>query len=254
MIKKNSTTKYLLYAIGEIILVVIGILIALSINNSNEERKFRKQEVKYLKNLQADIKLERVNNDSIIKYRGGTVKAAARLLDFKTLETALDVMELEMTINQVFSRQIFLPTNNTYKELLSSGNLNYITNDAIKYQLLELDKMYVSINNSEHHMYREYEEYLYNVSIKNGEVLNLLDVQKTAATGTPAYSAPSQIPVLTVIPDYNRLLKINEFRNGLKLSVMNNVGLKSAHKKMIHLLLKLNELIEKDLQKDGDYD
>jgi sensor domain CHASE-containing protein len=39
MIKENRTSKYLLYAIGEIVLVVIGILIALSINNSNQERK-----------------------------------------------------------------------------------------------------------------------------------------------------------------------------------------------------------------------
>jgi len=39
MIKENRVRKYLLYAIGEIILVVVGILIALSINNSNERRK-----------------------------------------------------------------------------------------------------------------------------------------------------------------------------------------------------------------------
>ena len=39
MIKENKVSKYLLYAIGEIILVVIGILIALSINNWNEQMK-----------------------------------------------------------------------------------------------------------------------------------------------------------------------------------------------------------------------
>jgi len=39
MLKENRVRKYLLYAIGEIILVVVGILIALSINNSNERRK-----------------------------------------------------------------------------------------------------------------------------------------------------------------------------------------------------------------------
>ena len=44
MIKENKVSKYFLYAIGEIILVVIGILIALSINNWNEDKKNRELE------------------------------------------------------------------------------------------------------------------------------------------------------------------------------------------------------------------
>ena len=55
---ENKTSKYFKYAIGEIVLVVIGILIALQINNWNEERKTRRQEVKYLKNLHKNISLE----------------------------------------------------------------------------------------------------------------------------------------------------------------------------------------------------
>ena len=58
MIKENKVSKYLLYAIGEIVLVVIGILIALSINNWNENRKERQVELKILK----EIKLA-LNND-----------------------------------------------------------------------------------------------------------------------------------------------------------------------------------------------
>jgi hypothetical protein len=248
LLTENKFTKYLLYAAGEIILVVVGILIALSINNSNEDKKTRRQEVKYLKNLQTDIGLEIINNDSLINYRAFTAKAAARILDFKTLESVNDIMALEQNVNQVFSRETFIPTNNTFKELLSSGNLSYITNDSIKDYLLELDKMYVSIGNGEHHMYREYEEYLYNVSIKNGPVLNLLDVQKIAATGLFHFADPLQIPVETVLSDYNRLLKKHEFRNGLKLSVMNNIGLKNIHGVMTQHLKKLNELIQNDLE------
>lgn len=240
----------MLYAIGEIVLVVIGILIALSINNGNEARKARKQEIKYLKNLQTDITLEFINNDSIINYRAITAKAAARILDFKILETASDVIALEHSLQQVFSRYPFIPTNNTYKELLSSGNLNYIINDSIKDYLLELDKMYVYISSKEDHMYREYEEYLYNVIVKNGEALNLLDIQKTAATGLLSFANPSQIAVTTVIPEYCSLLNKSEFRNGLKLSVMNNVGLKNMHSAMTAHLQKLNELIQNDLNKD----
>ena len=48
LIEKNRTGKYLKYAIGEIILVVIGILIALSINNWNDSRLENKTEIKIL--------------------------------------------------------------------------------------------------------------------------------------------------------------------------------------------------------------
>ncbi len=51
MLTENKFSKYLIYAIGEIILVVIGILIALQINNANENRKSAKQENLYLKRL-----------------------------------------------------------------------------------------------------------------------------------------------------------------------------------------------------------
>jgi hypothetical protein len=51
----NKPMKYARYAVGEIALVVIGILIALQINNWNEERKLRIQEIKTLKELSADL-------------------------------------------------------------------------------------------------------------------------------------------------------------------------------------------------------
>ena len=46
MVKENRVSKYILYAIGEIVLVVIGILIALSINNWNEQKKNRRENKK----------------------------------------------------------------------------------------------------------------------------------------------------------------------------------------------------------------
>ena len=52
---ENKTGKYFKYAIGEIILVVIGILIALQINNWNENRKQTALEIKHLKELKSDI-------------------------------------------------------------------------------------------------------------------------------------------------------------------------------------------------------
>lgn len=55
LLASNKTGKYLKYAIGEIVLVVIGILIALQINNWNENRKSRTLELKTLRELRADL-------------------------------------------------------------------------------------------------------------------------------------------------------------------------------------------------------
>jgi len=61
LLSEGKNAKYIKYAIGEVVLVVIGILIALSINNWNEERKFKALEIKILADLKNDIK-ENINN------------------------------------------------------------------------------------------------------------------------------------------------------------------------------------------------
>lgn len=61
LLMENKTSKYFKYAIGEIILVVIGILIALQINNWNEDRKEVQLEISILKDIKSDLK-ENINN------------------------------------------------------------------------------------------------------------------------------------------------------------------------------------------------
>jgi hypothetical protein len=65
---ENKFTKYLLYAIGEIILVVIGILIALQINNSNEQRKNEVIALQLLKQVQTDLVKNIEEADEMIEF------------------------------------------------------------------------------------------------------------------------------------------------------------------------------------------
>lgn len=247
---ENKPSRYLAYAIGEIVLVVIGILIALSINNWNEGNKLKKIEEHYLEDLKSDINLEIQNNSDLIKVRWATAKAASEMIDFKVLQTASDLLALERSIQAVFQRVNFIPTNNTYKELLSSGNLNLISNDAIKESLLELDKKYVQIATAEYHMYREYEEYLYNNAVTQATVLNLFDFEKTANDGAIVLKEVSEISTGSPISEYNKLLNEKSFMNGLKLAVMNNVSLKAMHEELSLDLRALIELITEELPKN----
>ena len=63
---KGQTTKYLKYAIGEILLVVIGILIALQINNWNDQRKLKQQEQTYYCKISEDLITDLENIDRVL--------------------------------------------------------------------------------------------------------------------------------------------------------------------------------------------
>ena len=67
LLSEGKTGKYLKYAIGEIALVVIGILIALQINNWNENRKDNFVELKILESLNNDLKTDIDNLKGMIK-------------------------------------------------------------------------------------------------------------------------------------------------------------------------------------------
>ena len=77
LLMENKTAKYFKYAIGEIILVVIGILIALQLNNANEERKLKEKESHALTEIVSDLshnvsELNKlVGNDTIALGRVG---------------------------------------------------------------------------------------------------------------------------------------------------------------------------------------
>jgi hypothetical protein len=78
----NKPIKYLRYAIGEIVLVVIGILIALSINNWNTNRVNKQQEITVLKNIKQDINFDTLDIGFNLSYHKKFLKAEQDLLNF----------------------------------------------------------------------------------------------------------------------------------------------------------------------------
>ncbi|SFR52130.1 hypothetical protein SAMN04490243_2556 [Robiginitalea myxolifaciens] len=82
LIAENRVSKYLLYAIGEIILVVIGILIALSINNWNEKQKDLAQEQLILKQLRAEYQSNLAQLDEKVLMREEGIEACHQLLSY----------------------------------------------------------------------------------------------------------------------------------------------------------------------------
>ena len=78
---ENKTGKYFKYAIGEIILVMIGILLALQANNWNESRISRNKELKYYEGIKSDLLVDIISLESNIKTRETKIKSARDIID-----------------------------------------------------------------------------------------------------------------------------------------------------------------------------
>ena len=138
---ENKTSKYFKYAIGEIILVVIGILIALQINNWNENRKFKNQEIKLVTQLLEDAK-----NDSIF-YESRLDLFTKQLSSYQLLSNLCNnaipnvgsvFMNLKETpFSQAANNSIVVTNNNDYTK---------ISNESIKKALREYATSYSYIN------------------------------------------------------------------------------------------------------------
>lgn len=129
---ENKVAKYLRYAVGEILLVVIGILIALQINNWNAERKERNLESKYYCRLHEDIiqDKEQISNlTELAKERLKASNQAVRLL-LNDKANKLDVgTQLHLAIKAIYSD--FKPNNSAFEDLKSGANLNIIKDKSI---------------------------------------------------------------------------------------------------------------------------
>lgn len=133
LMEKNKTAKYLKYAIGEIVLVVIGILIALSINNWNEDRKTN---IKIKKSLAA-LKSDLIQDTLLINYTMPFINEQHKLNESlrarvansnATVDTLIQIMRFEFNPNWVV--QISYNTN-TYNSLIQSGLIENLS-DSLK--------------------------------------------------------------------------------------------------------------------------
>jgi hypothetical protein len=144
LLTENKTGKYFKYAIGEIVLVVIGILIALSINNWNENRKNKLTESNYYCKLLADFELDRKNVSELYKESDYKIETSKKLLS-ELDEKNKDKSYLIDNYIQALRTNAFVPSKVTFTDIVSSGKLILLTNDLLKNNLIryytELDQL-----------------------------------------------------------------------------------------------------------------
>ncbi len=153
--------KYFKYAIGEIVLVMVGILLALQINNWNEIKKEHIITQKYYDGFVVDLQKDRTILDYLITVRKKQrISAKAILNMIESKEYDLDTFYNHYYFLLPFYR--FVANSNTLEEVLNSSHLRFITDDTIKNRLLDLRGSYKSIKLNEEHVYEDRAGYLYN--------------------------------------------------------------------------------------------
>lgn len=151
LLSENRFSKYLIYAIGEIVLVVIGILIALQLNTLREQRQDRIKEQAYLKEIHLDFKSNKVQLDSIIDHNKAALKAGERLrflmkkMKKEVAPEAYTSYPLNDSLlsyqSKAFSNKSFNPKNGTVQALINSSSFDLIQNDSLRRMLISWNDM-----------------------------------------------------------------------------------------------------------------
>ena len=144
---KASAGKYFKYAIGEIILVVVGILIALQINTMRQNNLERKKELAYLKEVNLDFRSNKIQIDSIMEHNAKAINCCLQL------QNHISVLKKDPKIYSNFSQhplkdslmyyqgicftnKSFNPKNGTVKALINSSSFDLIQNDSLRRLLI----------------------------------------------------------------------------------------------------------------------
>ena len=136
LISENKTGKYLKYAIGEIILVVIGILIALQINNWNENRKAQKLEAQIYTELKSDLLQTRNDMKNTISKHKEIFKSSQQLVTdiYDKKSNSQKIYESLTTSSVEFQ---IIPKTSAFENLKNIG-LNTLSNDSLRIAITNL--------------------------------------------------------------------------------------------------------------------
>lgn len=211
----NKPLKYLRYAIGEILLVVIGILIALQINNWNDNRLERKEEIEILTSVKNDIEntIQEFNHlNGIREQMLSSTKNIFKLANTMDFENK----ELDSLVGLTFYRPTFNNILGTIDQLFSSGKISLIKNDAIRQFLISWPGSINDMIEEETYAMTLFQNNYYPVVAKHILIHDVIDQSfSTSFFGTGITQEEySDIPLKS---DREGLLKDREFLNHLRM-------------------------------------
>jgi hypothetical protein len=169
--EKNKTGKYFKYALGEIVIVVIGILIALSINNWNDNRKDRISERELLDNIHIDFVQNKIQFDTVkaINYR-----------NLAALNSRIALFPIERDSSKIAAFQSYPPVqgisynpySSSIKSIIYSNSLELIQDKELRKYLVSWEDVLLDYQEEEIAFFKFNNEQLGPYWLENADLLN----------------------------------------------------------------------------------
>lgn len=236
LVVEKKTRNYLLYAIGEIILVVIGILIALAINNGQQKRILEKKEQTYLKGLKTEFQFSKFKLNELIGVNRNNYKGAKKIIEHISKDT-MAIMEKqfsELLYNSFVSGISFNPNNSLLSEMINSGSLKDLSNPQLRMDLTNWISTLDDIGKQENELALQREKVLDMFRNKENSIRTIFDLA--------GVNAVLDLPQGNQVSSNLHLLDSQEFENNILTFMLTTYATENAH--YIPLMESLDSILE----------
>ncbi len=244
LLRENRFTRYLLYAIGEIILVVIGILIALQVSNWNEQTKRDRLELEALQNLYSDFDYNKEqllqDIEDVKKNRKLFITILKHTGDRKDNDINMDTL-----LYSAASTPQFYPQNGFLMDLINSGKLGLIKDDELRYQLSSWLPSIETLKEREQ-LSIDFEKDIVTFINENGSWLDADKLSKSTLIRS------LDLPDSGFKIDNNLLLEKLEFENMIESNLVHQAGLLSRMEVCLEINKSILRLIEDEIKRGND--
>ncbi len=244
LVPGNRFGKYLLYAVGEIVLVVIGILIALAINNANVRSTLKNKEQVYLKGLHGEFMTSRKKLQELIRINRVNVDGARRMLKYISgSQPAPTEDELSQLLFTTFANDIaYNPNTSLLNEMINSGSLKDLNSDTLRMRLTNWIAWMEDIARQENDLQVQRENILDMFRDENYSIRTVMDqagVSESELGLKNKSSHDSNLPVL----------ETRRFENNMLLFMLTSQATETAHyDPLLREIDKILELINSEIK------
>ncbi|MBN3583739.1 hypothetical protein JYB64_15165 [Algoriphagus aestuarii] len=243
LIKEKRVKNYLIYALGEIVLVVIGILIALAINNANLRRIDSNNEQNYLEGLRFEFQVSQMKLAELLTVNQKNLDGSREILNYiHSEEPNVTEERLSELLFETLSDDIsFNPNNSFLNELINSGNLKNISSIDLRNKLTSWIATMDDIKRQEAELSSQREDVLDLFRSENFSILTILDRTgvREALDITASPEAHSNLGILDS----------REFENDLLIFMLTSEATKTNHyEPLMQGINAILEEIEKELK------
>ena len=234
VVSDGKLKKYAIYALGEVVLLVIGILIALAINNANIRNQNRNKEQIYLKGLREDFLISQEKLQELIKVNRNNLENAKKIIQADPEDPNLLESQFSQWVVEALAYEIsFNPNNSLLSEMINSGSLKDLSNPDLRKSLTDWVATLEDIHKQESELSMQREKVVNTFDEEGYSIRKILDdAGVTEELLIPKGRFPrGNLGILNSVSFENRLL----------VFILTTQATESAH--YLPLLEKLNSII-----------